>query len=392
MPLNDNKIKGLKATGKLYRVADGNGLTLEITPAGKKLWRYRYRLGGKASMLSLGEYPAVSLTEARTKRTEAAELVKQGINPAHHRHAEKANTFQAVALEFLADKAKVWTPRTLKQRTALFENYIFPQIGARPIAEIKPADILRLIQGIESEAPVQAYFARQVIGAVFALAIGTLRAETDPTQPLKSALKPHITAHHATINPSDIPAFFDRLETSGSYPTTKAAAELLWLTTTRTVELLSAKWEEFDLDAGLWTIPAERMKGRRDHVVPLIPSAVEILREIQPITRHTGLVFPSRDNPSNPASKGVLWKLWSRLSEESTPHGVRGAFSTWAHDSGFQTEVIEAQLNHADRNTTRASYNRSAYLDKRRELLTAWAGYLAGLRDKSKVIPFRRVA
>jgi integrase len=392
MPLTDSKIKALRPKESLYRVADGKGLCLEITPNGSKLWRFRFRLHGKAGMVALGAYPSVSLAEARKKRDEAAELVSNGLNPAHHRKAKVTNTFRAVAEEYLADQAELWTPRTLKQRRALLETHIFPAIGDRPISDISSADVLRILQDIEAGgAPAVAMFGRQVIGAVFRKAVCTLRADSDPSAPLRSALKPRHVKHHPILPAGDIPGFFERLEAYAGYPTTRAAAELLWLTTVRTVELLGARWEEFDLEAGLWTVPAERMKMRRDHVVPLAPRAVEILRMLEPLTGRTGFVIPNRDDPKRPATGNLLLRMWRYLGyTDFSPHGVRGTFSTWAHDSGFDSHIIEAQLNHADRNVTRARYNRSAYLEQRRKMLETWAGYLDGVKNGSKIIPIRR--
>jgi integrase len=391
MPLNDAQIRALKPKATIYRVADGNGLTLEITPAGSKLWRYRFRLAGKASMLALGQYPAIGLKEARRKREEAAALVAQGINPAHQRKAEAGNTFRAIAEEFLSAQSTVWTPRTLGQRRALLEADIYPVIGDRPISAITPADVLALLRDIEQRAPVMAYFAKQVVGAVFRRAICTLRCEYDPTQPLTGALRPRKVEHHPILPAGEIAGFFERLDAYPCLPTTRAAAELLWLTTVRSVELLGARWEEIDLEAGLWTIPAARMKKRRDHMVPLVPRAVEILRTIEPLTRRSGWLFPNRDHQDRPASRGVLWKVWEAVAPGFSPHGVRGTFSTWGHDSGFDSQHIEAQLNHCDRDATRASYNRAQFLDQRREMLEAWAGYLAAKRA-GNVIPFRRTA
>lgn len=396
MKLTDTKIKGLRPQAKLYRVADCKGLSLEVTPNGSKLWRYRFRLHGKANMLALGAYPAVSLAEARKKRDEAAELVAKGVNPAHHRKERAENTFQSIAEEYLTDQAEIWTPRTLKQRRALLESYIYPAIGNRPVTEISAADVLRVLQIIEAGgAPTVAVFARQVIGAVFRKAVCTLRAEFDPSAPLRGSLKPRHVKHHPILPGAEIPAFFERLDAYAGYPTTQAAAELLWLTTVRTVELLGARWEEFDLGAGLWSIPAERMKMRGDHVVPLVPRAVEILRTLEPLTRRTGFVFPNRDDSKRPATGNLLLRMWRHLGYEPggfSPHGVRGTFSTWAHDCGYQSEHIEAQLNHSDRNVTRASYNRSAYLQQRRAMLEAWAAYLGSLRGSGRVIPFQRSA
>jgi integrase len=391
MKLTDSKIKGLRPKEKIYRVADGKGLAMEVTPNGSKLWRYRFRLHGKANMLSIGSYPDVSLADARKKRDEAAELVARGINPAHHRKTQTANTFRVIAEEYLTDQSEVWTARTLKQRRALLESDVFPVLGDRSINEISSADVLAVLQRIECRSPTIAVFARQIIGAVFRKAICTLRADSDPSAPLRGALKPRNTKHHPILPISEIPGFFSRLESCAGYPTTKAAAELLWLTTVRTVELVGARWDEFDLENGLWTIPADRMKLRRDHVVPLVPRAIEVLLSIEPLTRRTDWLFPNRDDSKRPASTGMLLRLWRSFGyEDFSPHGVRGTFSTWAHDSGYQSEIIEAQLNHTDRNVTRASYNRSAYLQQRRAMLEAWAGYLAGLKSGVNVIPIRR--
>jgi integrase len=383
MKLNDSKIKGLRPKDKVYRVADGKGLALEVTPPGGKLWRYRFALHGKAGMVSLGAYPAVTLAEARKKRDDAARLVAKGLNPSQHRKAQTANTFRAIAEEYLADQAAIWTPRTLKQRRALMEADLYPAIGDRPINDVSPADMLRLLQGIEARAPATAVFARQLAGAVFRKAVVTLRADHDPTAPLTRALKPQHVAHHPVLPAAEIPIFFKRMEAYRGYPTTVWAAELLWLTTVRTNELIEARWEEIDLDAGVWSIPAERMKMRRDHVVPLVPRAVELLRAVEPLTRRTEWVFPNRDDSKRPASGNLLLRMWRQIGYPAggfSPHGVRGTFSTWAHDSGYPTEAIEAQLNHVDRNVTRASYNRSAYMDQRRAMLEAWDRYLTGLR------------
>lgn len=395
MKLTDSKIKALRPQAKVYRVADGDGLALEVSPAGGKLWRYRFRLNGKANMLSLGAYPKVGLSDARKKRDEAAELVAKGLNPSHHRKSQAANTFRNIAAEYLADQESLWTPRTMKQRRAILEADVFPAIGDRAINEISPSDVLRLLQGIEGRAPTVAVFARQIIGAVFRKAIVTLRADSDPSAPLSGSLRPRHVTHHPILTPTEIPAFLERMDAYTGYPSTRAAAELLWLTTARTNEVIAARWDEIDLEAGLWTIPAERMKMRRDHVIPLVPRAVEIFLSMEPLSRRSEWVFPNRDDPGKSPSVNLLLRMWRYLGYPAggfSPHGVRGTFSTWAHDSGYPSEVIEAQLNHADRNVSRASYNRSAYLEQRRAMLEAWAGYLDGMREGGKVVPIRRKA
>lgn len=391
MTLTDSKIRNLKPTPKVYRISDGDGLCLEIRPTGLKVWRYRFQWLGKANMQSLGEYPAVSLSQARIKRDEARALLKTGTSPVTQARLSKATTFRAVAEEHLSDQAKVWTPRVHRATVSLFEREIFPRLGDMPVADVRAADVLALIRAIENERPVTARRAQQEIGAVCRYAVRTLRREDDPTQAIRGVLKARKPKHHAIMKESDLRAFYEGLERSEAYPAVCMAGRLLWLTTVRTNELLSAEWSEFDLDNGVWVIPAARMKSRRDHAVPLVPEAIELLKAMQTLARGSKYLLPARGDKSKPAGHTTLYRLWASVTDKNFgPHGVRGTFSTWAHDCGFDTGIIEAQLAHTDRNQTRAAYNRSAYIDRRREMLENWAGYLASVETGEKVVPFRR--
>lgn len=393
MSLTDPKLKALKPMDKVYRISDGDGLSLEVRPTGIKVWRYRFQWLGKATMQGLGEYPATSLAQARVKRDEAKALLKSGTNPVTQSRLSKATTFRAVAEEFHADQVKVWTPKVYKASLSMFEREIYPRLGNMPIADIKAADVLAIVRGIEKTRPVTARRVQQAIGAVCRFAVVTLRREDDPTQPIRGALKPRKPKHHAVMKDHELAAFYEAMGRSEAYPAVCTAGELLILTTTRTVELLGAQWTEFDLESGIWIVPAARMKMRRDHVVPLVPAAVELLKLMKPLARDSKFILPARGDRSKPAGQTTMYRLWASLTDgKFSPHGARGTFSTWAHDAGFDTLVIEAQLNHVDKNQTRASYNRSAFLEQRRDMLEHWSAHIDAVRAGDKVVPFRRKA
>jgi integrase len=397
--LTDSKCKASKPRDKLYRKLDSSGLYLEITPTGKRHWRWRFLWQEKQSWATIGEYPLVTLAEARAMRDECRALLKRGLHPVKHANRQKANTFKTIAEEYLDDKATVWAPRTLEQRKRLLDREIYPNIGSRPIRDITPADVLALIQNVEKDRPAQAQFCRQVISAVFVKAISTLRADQDPTVPLQRALKPRVVKHAAVMMPADIRDFFEKLETSACFPSTRIAAELLWLTTVRSVELLEARWSELDLEARLWTIPADRMKRRREHIVPLTDRIVELLQQAKPLARNSGFIFPqTRGDITKPCNRLLFGKVWDTITRRQgesfgrfSPHGVRGCFSTWAHSVGYASEIVERQLSHTDRNTTRASYNQSQYLDQRLKMLEEWQFHLDRIRagKGGKVLPSR---
>ena len=398
--LTDTAIRNAKKRTVPYKLKDSRGLYIEVRPTGSKLWRWRYRFNGKETMLALGEYPDVRLDAARDARDAARKLVKAGIHPAQQkkldaikRQYEGVNTFAAIAGEWLEKNTEHWTPRTKQQRQRLLEREVFPHIGKLPIKQVNPAQVLSILRGLEKRAPSFAVLAQQAISATFRHAIGTLRAESDPIPALRDAIKIPPTKHKIPLTEAEIPAFFKALDSYPGGVLTKAALRMLWWTLTRTNELLGAKWAEFDLEKAEWRIPGERMKKRtiNTHVLPLPPQAVDLLKALHGITGNSEYVFPSRSSLSKPVSLTILWKAVASMgyAGKFSPHAIRTTGSTILNEQGFNSDWIERQLAHHDRNETRASYNGAKYLDGRRKMMQAWADYLDALANGAKVLPIR---
>jgi integrase len=396
MALKDTHIKNAKATHKPYKLTDGEGLHLEIKPNGSKLWRLRYRLHGKESVYSIGKYPAVSLAQARERRTEAKELIEQGVNPSLHRKQEKLrqahesrNTFKSIAEEWLQRNADVWVEKTYLQRERLLVGDAYPYIGNIPLHNITPSQVLEIIQRIERRAPSMAVIAQQAISSIFRLGVMTLRADSDPTMLLRGVIKPRKTSHHKILEQSELPAFLKAVDDYSGYFVNQLALRLVILTLARSNEVLQSMWGEFDLDNAIWTKPAYRVKKREEHSVPLPKQAVELLHQLKPLTGHREYLFPNRNSPRKPASKGVLWKAFVSMGykDKFTPHGLRGTGSTILNEMGYRSDVIEKQLDHQERNKTRASYNRADYFEERREMMQTWADFLDGLKAGADIVP-----
>ena len=385
MPLTDTRIKQAKPQEKPYRLTDGGGLHLEVRPTGAKLWRLRYRLAGKENVFAIGRYPEVELKEARTERDAAKKIIKEGVHPSHKRKldrirqtSEHSNTFCSVAEEWLERNADHWTERTYRQRKSALQSDVFPFIGSLPVRQVTPAHVLDIVRRVEKRAPAMAVIVNQAIGAICRYAVVTLRADTDPTGPLRGSLKPRQVRHHAPLCASQLPAFLKAVDEYSGQFGNKTAIKLMLLTLVRTTELIEASWDEFDLEQGLWTIPAKRMKGREPHRVPLSPQAIDLLNKLHGVTGHREFLFPNRSDPKRPASRGVLWKAIASLGYQGkfSPHGIRATGSTLLNEMGFRADVIERQLAHAERNKVRASYNQADYLDERRQMMQAWADFI----------------
>ena len=401
MPLTDTAARNAKPGPKVQRLFDGGGLYLEVTPAGGKWWRLKYRLDGKENRVSLGTYPEVGLKLARERRDEARALVATGKDPSQVKKAAKAakraamlNTFEAVAGAWMEKNGTDWEPGTHDKVKASFVNHVFKAIGAKPIACIKPADVRALVQAIEAEgARETAGRVFQRIKAVFRYAVAHELVEQDPTYPLKPSeiLRKQTTRHRAAMAERDVPQFMRLLEEYRGEPSTKAALRLLMLTAVRPGELRGARWEEFDLDRALWRIPAERMKMKTEHTVPLSPQALELLKGMRPSEAATGLVFPSPFYPGKPISDGTLNSALARMGYKgtATAHGFRTLFSTCANEAGWNTDVIEKQLAHEERDEVRAAYNRASWLPERQKLMAWWADHLDTIAAGAKVIPFK---
>lgn len=385
--LTDRRIRSAKPRKEPYKLPDSAGLHLYVTPTGARLWRYRYRIGAHENLFAVGAYPEMSLADAREARDAARKLVKQGTHPAHQRKSEKlqkafenANTFAAVAREWLEDNRAHWTERTLRQRKNLLERDVFPKIGNLPLKQVTPAHAHEIVSRIARRAPQMAAIARQAFSAVSALGIATMRAETDLGYPLRKSVKLAPTVHKRPLRASQIPAFFTALETYPGYYPTKAAVRLLWLTLARPKEVIGASWSEFDLEEAVWTIPAERMKMRQPHTVPLPRQALDLLKQLRAVTGASPYLVPNRSNPRKPASPSILIKALDGMgyAGKFTPHGIRVTGRTILGEQGHPRELLERQLAHRERKLVRA-YDQGERLEPRRKIMQWWANYLDGL-------------
>jgi len=398
MPLTDTRIRSLKPSEKPYRLADGGGLGLEVKTTGSRLWRYRYRLAGKENVFAIGAYPEVSLKEARIARDDARRLVKEGLHPAQQRKAdrlravhENANTFKAVAMEWLEANKNHWTPRTYLQRKRLLERDVFPSIGALPMRDVTSADGHAILQRIEARAPQMAVIAKQSIGAISRLAIVTMRADTDIAYPLRNMVRTAPVQHKSPLRPNEIPKFFAALDQYAGYFPTKAAIRLLWFTLARPTEVLEARWDEFDLDSAIWIIPAGRMKMRRSHTFPLPAQAIELLRVLQGISGSFPYLVPNRNDPRRHATHSVLIKAFGSMgyTGKFSPHGIRVTGRTILGEQGHPRDVLERQIAHQDAKHVRA-YDQGDRLEARRVVMQQWADYLDGLRAGADVVSLNK--
>lgn len=405
MPLTDTQIKKVKPGAKPVKLYDERGLYLEVraTAAGgtAKWWRLKYRLDGKEKLLSLGTYPDTGLAEARGKRDTARGLLAKGIDPSQARKDDKTaraaaalNNVEAVARAWLKERQGAWTPGTLDAITASLENHVFPDCGPRPISEIKPGDVRRVVKAIEATgASETAGRVFQRLRSIFRFAIAHELLETDPTYSLKPSeiLKPRKAQHRAALSERDAPAFLRKLEAYEGDPHTKGALGLLVLTAVRPGEVRGARWAEFDTDRALWRIPGERMKMKVEHLVPLSTQALALIEAMRPLSGERDLVFPSPFYPGKPLSENTLNSALARMGYKgiATAHGMRTLFSTCANEAGWSGDVIEKQLAHDERDEVRAAYNRAQHLVERAKLMQWYADHLDQLRKGAEVIPFK---
>jgi integrase len=398
MALTDTAVRNAKSGTRDRKLFDRDGLFLLLTPKGKRYWRFKYRFQGREKLLSLGVYPEISLKEARERRDAARKLVAKEIDPSEERKTRKAargNTFEVVAREWLALQEGKLATTTYAKAAWMLLDLIAPYLGKRPIAEITSADLLQVLRRIEKRGKHEtAHRVKQRCGQVFRYAIATGRAENDPTGGLKDALAPVKSVKRAAItDPAKVGALLRAIDDYDGYLPAVSALRLLPLVFVRPGELRMAEWGEIDLDAAEWRIPAERMKMREQHIVPLSRQAVAILREVHPLTGRGRLVFPSVRSPTRSISENTLNAALRRLGyakDEMTSHGFRAMASTLLNERAFPPDVIELQLAHAERNKVRAAYNRAERLAERRTMMQAWADYLDDLKAGAKVIPLTK--
>jgi integrase len=402
MPLTDTAIRKAAPRDKPYKLADGGGLYLEVMPTGSKYWRLKYRVDGKEKRLALGVYPDVTLAAARNGREDARKMLAQGRDPSADKKAVKLakveamavtiDTFEVVARQWMArqDVAEV----TANKTRWLLETFLFPDLGSRPIGGISARDLLDVLRKVEATGKLEtAKRAKIKAGQVFRYAILEGKADADPTASLRGALKPPKNKHHAAItDPVRMGELLRAIDGFAGQFVTLAALKLAPLVFVRPGELRQAEWREIDLDGAIWRIPAERMKMKAAHLVPLAPQAVAILRELHPLTGEGRYVFPGLRTGSRPMSENTVNAALRRLGysgEEMTGHGFRSMAATRLNEMGWNPDAIERQLAHAETNKVREAYTHAAqYLDERSRMMKAWANYLDALRTPSEEVPF----
>jgi integrase len=401
LPLSDLQIRTAKPREKDYKISDGYGLYLLITPSGGKLWRIQYRYDDKQKLLSLGSYPQISLADARHQRDEARKLLANGIDPNMAKRAQKAsradgtNSFEVIAREWHTKFKETWSQSHAQVTITRLERDVFPWIGKRPISEIEPPEVLRVLQRIESRgAGETARRMKIVCGQVFRYAVATGRAKRDQTTDLKGALKPVIPKHMAALtDPKDVAPLLRAIDDYKGSFIVKCALQLATLFFVRPGELRQAQWSEINLETAEWNIPVERMKlplktkqARKGqfHLVPLSSQAIAILKELQPFTGNSKYVFPSHRTLSRPMSDNAVLSALRRMGyakDEMSGHGFRAMARTILDEVlQVRTDFIEHQLAHAVRDPNGRAYNRTAHIAERRKMMQVWADYLDQLK------------
>ncbi len=390
--LTEVKIKNLKPTGKVERHADGGGLYLELSPAGNKLWRMKYRVDGKEKRLAFGIWPTVSLKEARDRRDEAKKQLRDSLDPGTEKKKAKieqnAPTFRDIALEYVEKQRDVWAASHTRTVEGRLKLDVYPAFGNRLIAEVTPQDVLAMLRKIEERRAFET--ASRVLGfcsLIFKYAVTLGLVVNDPCRDLRPALKPYAKGQLAAITkPKEVGALMLAVDDYKGSVVVRAALLFSALTFCRPGEIRHAEWSEIDFERSEWTIPAEKMKGRIEHRVPLSRQALEVLHGISPYTRNGKYVFPTPRSNNRPLSEnGVLSALRNMgyTKEQMTAHGFRSMASTLLNELGHRPDAIEAQLAHKGADKIRATYNRAEYMEERRKLMQSWADYLDELKSKA---------
>lgn len=399
MPLTDTQIKVIKPEAKARKLADEKGLYLLLQPTGAKLWRLKYRFGGKEKLLALGAYPDVGLKDARSRRDEARKLLADGIDPCEQRKAQKAagevraaNSFEVICREWLEKWRTTVEPAQHTKALARFEKNVFPWLGGRPIAEITAPEVLAVLRRVDERgARYTAHKVKSEISQTFRYAVATGRAERDPCPDLRGAIPPARGENFAAItDPKEVGALLRAIDAFRGTFIVKSALLLAPLVFVRPGELRKAEWSEIDFDKQEWNIPSKRMKARQPHLVPLSTQSMAILRELQPLTGRGVHVFAGRD-PKKPMSEAAVNAALRRMGydtkTEMTGHGVRAMARTILHEEmGVDRDVIEHQLSHRVPDVLGSAYNRTKFLKERRVMMQRWADYLDKLKAGADVV------
>jgi integrase len=397
MRLTDTQIKRIKPDTKPYKVSDGGGLFLWVTPSGGKIWRWTYRYEGRAKLMTFGKYPDVPLSLARERHTEARNLLANGLDPMAQRKAvktaEKAaieNSFQSITSLWMEHWQDGKSPRHVDYVKRRMEADILPCLGARPIADIEAPELVAMTKAIEQRGARDiAKRALETVGQVFRYSIAHGYSKRNPASEIRPSdiLKSTRKVNYARIDAKELPQLLRTLEVYQGTHVTRLAMKLMALTVVRTSELIGAKWSEFDLEAARWNIPAERMKMRTPHIVPLAGQALEVLDTLRTLSGQSKWLFPGDRSVSKPMSNNTILKALERMGYKGrmTGHGFRGLASTILHEQGYAHEHIELQLAHAPRNAVSAAYNHALYLEPRAKMMQDWADFLERTQRGGKV-------
>lgn len=404
MALTEMRVKQAKPREKAFKLADSDGLYLLITPSGAKYWRFKYRFAGKEKLLALGVYDDISLAEARSKRDKARNQLAHDVDPGlvkqELKRAKKLvteNSFEAIAREWYSTFKSKWTKKHAERISRQLENDVFPWLGNKPITEITAPELLKTLRRIEQRGAIEtAHRTQQVCGQVFRFAIVTGRAERDISSDLRGALPPKRKKHHASITDAKaIGALMRAIDGYHGHFITKCAMKLAPLVFVRPGELRNAEWSEISIENAEWRIPANKMKMRAMHIVPLSKQAISILHELHPLTGTGKYVFPCIRSSNRPMSENTVNAGLRRLgytNDEMTGHGFRSMASTLLNENGWNRDAIERQLAHAERDNIRAAYNYADYLAERRTMMQWWSDYLEKLKAKNTVIELSKIA
>lgn len=419
--ITDTKCRNAKPQDKPYKLTDEKGLYLEVKPNGVKSWRYRFETDvegkRKESTFTIGEYGVApvgetpeegiarrkrgvfTLAEAREERAQARSLVKQGLSPVRNReHArlkiqyEATDTFDKLANEWVA--LKDWEEITKKHRLSMLTRVVFPSIGKLPIRQITPAQILDILtKAAKNNGVTVMNEAKRTLHGIFELAVETERSDANPVRQWQGVLPANKTQHKRALSKEEIGKLLRDLAGYERNIQTVAALRLMWFTLCRPNEVVGARWCEIDIEKAIWTIPAERMKKRKEHIVPLPTQAVELLRVIKGNTGHREYVFPNRDDRTKPMTDATLRQALKYLgwATKFSPHATRTTGSTRLHEMGFNSDWIERQLAHIDPNQVRRTYNHADYFADREKMMQRWADYLDKQRDGAEIIPLKQV-
>ncbi|MCX7192424.1 MAG: tyrosine-type recombinase/integrase [Proteobacteria bacterium] len=394
MPLTDIAVRNAKPKEKLYKLSDMGGLQLHVSPTGARLWRYKYRIAGKESSFSIGNYPDTTLAKAREIHGKARDLVQQGIHPIHHRKQQElerflasGNTFKSIATDWIAQKKSKWSAYYQLQVERGMRVDVYPDIGSIPIKQITAAHILKIVRTVEKRgAPTVAILIQQWCSSIFSYAVVNLKADYNPVAAIKGVIDRPNVEHNKSLLIEEIPDFIRALSDYGGYRTTCIAIKLLMLTFVRTAELRKAEWKEFDFEKAIWLIPAHKMKMRRPHIVPLSKQSIKLLLELKEWTGSRSVLFPNYRNPSTCMTATTINRAIERMgySGRFSAHGFRSTASTILRETKkIPVVYIERQLAHAHKNQTEAAYDHAQYLDDRIEMMQIWADFIDTLPNKS---------